>query len=493
MLEKSKLSEHKIKNGKFITPFNQFFEEILQENSWYHGRMPEYIWLGLIIDYGERNVQLNKCIRIMQYLQEITNGDEIDYSKLSLVFNLSEDNQIAFYHFLEQLDVLEPLKSLSVVFPTESKIFLEFINGYELSVKKRVEMLNDILKKLSDHQSDLSTDVRFVIVYKFILSGELVFLEGINTEFITEYPKISHNDPKMRLLRPQIRSMEIGLNASNNPDESIDMAFVRKFWERISLITDCEVFSVELNNKEKEPVDLEEFKEKVYKILEYYSKVFQETRPLDNKMLVLLGIFTYSYKRLLELVDHNLEHTISGRALTRSIIENYMMTKYLLHEEKKHEDIWKEYQYYGIGQYKMIYKRFEEKKPNIKTSHVPYEYISVLVSEFKDEEFINMDTSYFGKGSIRNKFDQVDEGDLWRYYYDYDSAFEHGLWGAIRESSILKCNAPGHQYHGIPDIDNIQKLRSVADDCIMVLIKHIKILDKEYSLPDILREGFQDE
>lgn len=493
MLEKSKLSDHKFKKGKFITPFNQVFEDILQENSWYYGRMPEYIWLGLIIDDGERNVQLNKCIRIMQYLQEITNDDEIDYPKLSLIFNLPEEKQIAFYHFLEQLEVLESLKALSAVFSTESKIFLEFISGYELSVKKRVGMLNDILKKLSDHQSDLSTDIRFVIVYKFILSGKLVFSEGINTEFITGYLKTPHYDPQMRLFRPQIRSMEIGLNASNTPDESIEMTFVGEFWKRISLITDCEVFSVELNNEEKELVNLEEFKERVYKTLEYYSKVFQETRPLDNKMLVLLGIFTYSYKRLIELVDHNLEYTISGRTLTRSIIENYMMTKYLLHEEKKHEDIWKEYQYYGIGQYKMVYKRFEENKPNIETSHVPYDYISALVSEFKDEEFINMDTSYFGKGNIRKKFDQVDEGDLWRYYYDYDSAFEHGLWGAIRESSILKCDAPGHQYHGIPDIDNIQKLRSVADDCIMVLTKHIKILDKEYSLPDILREGPQDE
>uniref|UniRef100_UPI004057B053 helix-turn-helix domain-containing protein n=1 Tax=Agathobacter sp. TaxID=2021311 RepID=UPI004057B053 len=34
---------------------------------------------------------------------------------------------------------------------------------------------------------------------------------------------------------------------------------------------------------------------------------------------------------------------------------------------------------------------------------------------------------------------------------DYDSSFEHGLWGAIRESSLLKCNNPAHKYHCLPE------------------------------------------
>lgn len=487
------LTEHKFKKGKFITPFNQHFQEVLKENSWFYGRMPEYIWLGLIIDNGKREDQLEKCIKIMNYLHDLVDNKEINFPKISLIFNLPKEKQKDFYEFLKDLDVIELLKPVSLIFSTESDIFLDYIKGYDLPVRKRISTLNDVLHKLMDHQSDLSTDVRFLIIYKFILSGKLHFLNSMSTDFIKSYPLTSHDDPKMRIFRAQIRSTELAISSSVETDNSLKLTFIQKFWERLSLITDCEVFSVELNNEEHESVNLAKFKENVYDILLYYTKLLQETRPLDNKMLVLLGVFTYSYKRLIELVDHNLEQTISGRTITRSIIENYMMTKYLLDEELKHENIWKEYQYYGIGQYKLVYKRFDENKPDITKTHVPFNYIKALVSEFKDEEFIDMDTSYFGKGSARNKFKQVDEEDLWKYYYDYDSSFEHGLWGAIRESSILKCDSPGHHYHGVPDVDNLQKLKSVADDCIMVISRHLRILDKEYPIPKTLKEELPNE
>lgn len=70
-----------------------------------------------------------------------------------------------------------------------------------------------------------------------------------------------------------------------------------------------------------------------------------------------------------------------------------------------------------------------------------------------------MDTRYFGKQNknIREKSKRVDEQILYSSYCDYDSAYENGLWGAIRESSLLKCNNPTHQYHcvqGVQDIEN---------------------------------------
>ncbi|MFX3799865.1 DUF5677 domain-containing protein [Streptococcus suis] len=47
------------------------------------------------------------------------------------------------------------------------------------------------------------------------------------------------------------------------------------------------------------------------------------------------------------------------------------------------------------------------------------------MSEFQNKEFIDMDTIYFGNGNIRQKFKQVGEDDLYKFYYDYDSQFEH--------------------------------------------------------------------
>src|SRR5699024_11307152 len=96
-------------------------------------------------------------------------------------------------------------------------------------------------------------------------------------------------------------------------------------------------------------------------------------------------------------------------------------------------------------------------------------YSKNLISKYKNEEFNNINTKYFGSRNIRNKFKEIGEENLWKYYYDYDSIYEHGLWGAIRESSILKCSAPGHQYHGVPDIENIKKLPSVSLECMIII------------------------
>lgn len=75
---------------------------------------------------------------------------------------------------------------------------------------------------------------------------------------------------------------------------------------------------------------------------------------------------------------------------------------------------------------------------------------------------------------------------MYGLHYDYDSAFEHGLWGAIRESSMLKCNNPAHQYHCVPDITNQNRLKSVLPDCIRVMNKILIVLNEVYGIPNQL-------
>lgn len=162
------------------------------------------------------------------------------------------------------------------------------------------------------------------------------------------------------------------------------------------------------------------------------------------------------------------------------------MMKYLLKEETNHKDIWTEYQYYGIGQYKLIVERIRESGKDLTDSHVQAKYLDILVNEYKNKEFIEMDTTYFDKKNIRDKAKSVNEKELFGFYYDYDSAFVHGLWGAIRESSLIKCNSPAHQYHCVPDVENNQKLKSVWKDCYDTMNKILDILVDIYGYPNHL-------
>ena len=91
--------------------------------------------------------------------------------------------------------------------------------------------------------------------------------------------------------------------------------------------------------------------------------------------------------------------------------------------------------------------------------------------------------------NIRKKADVVDENELYGLYYDYDSSYVHGFWGAIRESTLLSCNNPAHKFHCIPDIEGDIRLKTVLPDCIMVMNKTIKFLNEIYGIPsDLMKE-----
>ena len=100
--------------------------------------------------------------------------------------------------------------------------------------------------------------------------------------------------------------------------------------------------------------------EKLHEVFAYLSELFVATDPLNEKMNVLLGIATYSYKRLKEIYEHQLFNSISGRSCVRVLIEDYIMMKYLVNNEPSHDNIWRDYQLYGMGLYKLVLARHRE-------------------------------------------------------------------------------------------------------------------------------------
>ncbi len=477
-MEHSKLSDHKFKKGKFITPINEIMSELGKEESWYYGRLPEYIWLALILDYYGRKDGLAKCYVIIKKLHQL--APRLTTPRLSKILELDNEVQQEFYGFI--LNTISPdvMVSLTAIF-TYSKYpcFSSYFCIPSSLVDDRIKKISAVMEKTSDHQTHFSTDIRFVVLYFELLSDRLHMPKEI-LDLILEYPRLSHADEKMKMIRPTIRSSEMVQMAIEPYNEN----YLNLFWEEVSRMSDCELFYVDMAD---DIPDTQEYVAHIKAVLSYYSELLTITRPLDNKMLVLLAIATYSYKRILELVEHKLFHTISGRSIARGLIENYIMMKYLLKEEGNHKDIWTEYQYYGIGQYKLIVERIKESGKELTDSHVQVKYMDILVNEYKNKEFIDMDTTYFDKKNVREKAISVDEKELFGFYYDYDSAFEHGLWGAIRESSLIKCSSPAHQYHCVPDIENKQILKSVWKDSFDIMDKILAILEDNYGCPAHLK------
>lgn len=475
-MKHSRLDDHVFKKGKFVTPFNSlsWLREFEDEKSWVYGRMPEYLWIGLILKYFGREEGMKKLYKIVLKLHNI--ASDLTTLRLSQILKLDKGIQKEFFEYLVDIGVREALIPLTIILTSSRySIFAEYFCCPEYRIDNRCESMIETMQGLMDDQSEDATDIRFVVLYYSLLSGKIQ-MNKEELELLEKYPRLNHAEEIMRIVRPGVRSSEMMILYF----EEADSTFLKAFWRCISEMTDCSIYAI---NYPKEDRDITSYMEYLYEVFVYLSDLFKKVDPLNEKMNVLIGIATYSYKRFKEIYTHNLFNSICGRSCVRVLIEDYIMMKYLVKNEPFHDNIWRDYQLYGIGLYKLVLSRYR-KINDVKETHVDDKYIEALVNEFKDEEFVDMDTRYFDKQTIRQKADIINEKNLYGLYYDYDSSYEHGLWGAIRESALLKCNNPAHQYHCVPDIDDETNLKSVLPDCVMIMNKTIKLLDDIYGIPE---------
>lgn len=478
-MKASKISEHKYDKGKFVTPLNTFTSEIEKEKSWSHGRMPEYIWIALIIEkYGRKD----GMIRVREILKNMSViCPDLKTLRMSEILKLEISIQKKIYSMMCSYISRETLSPMTVFLTqTNEPAFVSFFYCNELTVEERLETICTIIKNTLNQHSLISTDVRFFVLYNELLRKRLYMQSQMQVETLCKYPTLSEDDIEFELSRSMVCATELMTLYFHKADTE----YINNFWESVSKMTDCIPYNVIIP---KETFDISEYMNDLYGVLSYLNTLFTTSRPLDDEMSVVLGLATFSYKRFKEAYEHNLFNSISGRSCIRCLIENYIMIKYLHKEKESNPNIWTDFKMYGIGQYKMTLSRYRDYNgPD--NSHFNNNYIEYLVNEFKGEETVDMDTRVFKDKNMRDKAKYVDEKDLYMFYYDYDSSFEHGLWGAIRECSFLKCDNPAHKLHLIPDIDDICVLSSVLNDCVMVMNKMIFFLDELYGIPSYLKE-----
>jgi hypothetical protein len=304
------------------------------------------------------------------------------------------------------------------------------------------------------------------------------------TKALDEYPKLSHDNPKMRLYRPLIRSSEMALRFREGKAD-----FSKQFWHNLGLLTKCKAFIIDYGEQVGGNVS---FFEDAVNTIEYLMANNKESLLTDEKFSVCLGIATYALKIYKEVLDGRIGNGILGRNALRTITEVYVTLKYMALKEKDQPDIWKSFKEYGIGKYKYVILKAREVEPDLDKHHFALPVLEALLNEDKGEEFTNMDTRLFDNQNVRKKFEAIGENDLYDFYYEYDTNFTHGFWGAIRESAMIFCNNPSHKYHTVPDITFEQKLRNVEHDCEYVIKKLFHQLSSFYEFPDFYKNKYGD-
>ena len=472
----SGISDHKKRKGALVTPLNDASGELLKLSSWAKERMPEYLWLGLILLRYGRKKGLEKAGKI---LFEISRKSEtLSQPRMSKIFGLSNDEQKSIYKIIckhVEKDVLAPL---TLLYPSRFyPVFNEYFFIPHLLVEDRINIISEAIELYSPHQADGATDLRFLALSLMLFNGKIQFVKGmeLTVTALKEYPHTDHEDEKMRMYRPTVRSMEGGMNfGEDNTD------FSSEFWRVFGMITPCNPIRIDFPENAN---DYKEFAADCRKVLEYVFYSSKEKSLTEDKFDVIIGSINYALKIFTEINDMALGNSILGRHGIRTIIEVFIMLKYLLKREFEQPKIWEEYKLYGISKYKLVLLKARESNTIDETSHFALPVAEALVNEIRWEEFIDVDLNYFDKQGIRDKSIDVGEKELYDLFYDYDSSFAHGLWGAVRESAMLHCSNADHQFHVVPDIYDQQNLPDVKSDSNKVMILLYALLAGLYDIP----------
>ncbi|PEL13030.1 DUF5677 domain-containing protein [Bacillus sp. AFS017336] len=479
---KSKLSDHVIKKGKVITPLNHAMGDTLSFNSWAKERLPEYIWLALIHSYYGRSDAFAICFKILQEFR--INNIDLERPKFSTIFNLDNTKKLKAFEIISEIIDVEVLSPLTLLYRRrEYPEFNDFFYIEDMLVEEKIERLNHIMKTYSEHQSNDATDLRYIVISNLFINGKIVCSSDLKhtPDAIRHYPEHDHDDEIMRMFRPSIRSLE-GLDIENT-----NQHFISNFKKELAMITQCNPVYIDFGATK---IGNEELINDISNALALNVSLNKEILISDNKYEVMVGSMYYSLKIFKEISEIDHGSSILGRHGIRTIVEVYIMMKYLLVKESNDQEIWGKYKLYGISKYKMILLKNREFESDIK--HFVGPIAEAIVNEIQSEEFTDIDLTYFDKQGIREKSIIVDEKLLYDVYYDYDTNYAHGLWGAVRESVMLICDNPTHYYHCVPDTNFNQTLPSVIYDCEFIFFKLLTIFNQQYKLPDWFIEKYKE-
>jgi len=466
----SDLKSHKYKKGLIQPRMNTIPNKQLV--SWANDRLPEYLWLGLVLMNFQRTKGIEKAGNILKRISEINKS--LIEPKLSIILSLGEKKQEEIYKIICNEINPKYLAALTAIYKNSNyPIFNKYFNFLNIPISERIDTLSTAIKLYYFHQSNEAADLRFVILSMLIFQDKLRVHKGsILSEAFENYPYFNHDNEKMRIYRPLIRNSEmVKIESSSNK------IFIDSFWKEIGLKTNCTLTGYETNEKEMDYQKyIFNFQEKLNHLL-YEQK---EKSLTDDGFHVIIGTVTYALKIFNDVIEKKLDDSILGRHAFRTILETYINIKYILKLEDKHPNIWKEYKLYGIGKYKLPLLKERENTNEKDKTHFVESSIDVIINEIIWEEFVDIDLRYFDNKKIKEKFEEIGEKYLYEVLYEYDTNFVHGFWGAVRESSMLHCNNATHKYHSVPDINFQQKISSVNNDIYKIMNKFFKLIDEVF-------------
>lgn len=463
----TQISGHKRQGKKLIPPFQQI--DKLKKVSWTNDRLPEYIWISLIISISEREEGIQLIKRITKFFYDIKEEyrpEDLSISSLSKLDDHILDSFLEFMCDHLGLDkILQPLALFDEI-PRVEK-WRQYLSD-DFIAEEEWEKLFITVAKCFDHQSQEATDSRWSRLYYYFVCGKLG-LQGESAKQIFHYP----DEGDMRSVRPLIRSTEMVLNMQ--PDGGIKENFwIEEFWKQGMQETRCWKLNSVDNSHVDSTITRTDF-EKVKDCLIVYFNSTNTTTGVDPKHDAVFGLSLYSIEILGELIEQPYNTSILSRLGLRTITECYITLAYLC--DQNNDDLWQAYRIYGSGQAKLTFLKMDEME--VQPKFVDTETLRTLANEDQYEEFVDIDLGHWDSTNLRKMSEKANVKEEYNKFYDWTSGFAHGQWSAVRNTTFDTCGNPMHRLHRIPKEEKVI-FNDASTDAKDLCNKILELVDKMY-------------
>lgn len=439
--------------------------------SWMNDRLPNYLYAALLITHLPREEALDKFREIVKlFSQSKERSKPADLSHTAL----AKCDQDFLYQTLSFLFNTEKLKSILRPLLLFNKLpaystWKRIINSKP--IESDWELLKKSIGRTLYHQSQEATDIRWFEVLYAMVSGKIVF-ESKTTkraEEILYYP----TKGDMREVRPVIRATE-NLISGNLSKESKE--WINSFWRTCLVGTKVEVL---VRNTNYSCDITKNLRKEILETWDELSKAFYNTLEnsyIDPRHDTSFGLVMYSYRLLIETINHYLGDTLTGRLVLRAVIESYITLSYLI--KKDSVEIWKSYRSFGSGQAKLVSLKIEDsgKIP----SFINLEEINKIANEDMWEEFVDIPLGNWNGTNLRQMAIESNTKKIYDKYYDWTSSYVHCNWGAVRDSIFTIDFNPLHRLMRVPFPK--ENFYDVIKDIVEIVNLQLKQLAKLYKI-----------
>jgi hypothetical protein len=477
----SKLSSHKREGKQLIPPLMQV--KNTKGLSWLNDHMPELIWAALVLEACTREKALEVfrrfCILCREYQNE-ADGHRLDWiPTLSGLAGLPEGVTNNVATALDKSEVSRSILSPLFLFgdlPAKDRWQTLLPALQPDNIDEAWQTLATAVANVLDHQSQQSTDVRWMVVMFKVMLGKIHFRSGADDEFVEElrlYPERGD----MRSVRPRIRALEMAFRGGpdgTGPDPS---SWCVHFWKECLENTVC--MPIPPTKPKDRKVDLKNviknLEDARRQLLDHWAGTLT-TSGINPRHDAVFALGFYALACLNELCVGPSARFIAGRLLIRTLTEIRINLAFLV--KNGDEAMWARFRSYGSGQAKLALLKYEDAKqvPCL----VSAETLEALANEDFYQEFVSIDLGSWSGTDLRKMAEQSGVKDDYDRFYGWTSAFVHGQWAAARDTVMATCGNPLHRAHRVP-MPIQRPMENCVPDAISLINSILTSIDECYS------------